>query len=283
MVQSLLLQLLFEWQGLGMAVVVGAFGEISFEIYCPSLQRSEDYRHGASEPYYWQEASTSFGKILAALQRAGFKTGYRVMDASNYGVPQRRARLFLIGTKGDVKPWGWPQQCKFRSRDFEADILDPMVSSDCIRRLPSKDHKYENKEPNRERRQVKRTIKKLKIKAKNVFPSNVEKAKVLYNVLLRRCVVDVGSSLRYGSTAVGCFGTLTKTRLQHGKYWMCGRGRYISISEMFKAFGILESEVDWQGAGLSKQSMGAMLGNSMSLPLTELLLEEALRVIGYLA
>jgi len=42
----------------------------------------------------------SFGSIVGALAGLGYGWGYRVLDADNWGLPQRRRRVFLVGHLG---------------------------------------------------------------------------------------------------------------------------------------------------------------------------------------
>jgi DNA (cytosine-5)-methyltransferase 1 len=42
-----------------------------------------------------------FGSFLGALAELGYGFAYRVLDAQNFGVPQRRRRVFVIGCLGD--------------------------------------------------------------------------------------------------------------------------------------------------------------------------------------
>ncbi len=41
--------------------------------------------------------------IVAAFQEAGYRVFYRVLDAADYGVPQHRERVFLVGARDDVE------------------------------------------------------------------------------------------------------------------------------------------------------------------------------------
>jgi len=44
-----------------------------------------------------------FGSFLGALVECGYGFAYRVLDAQNFGVPQRRRRVFVVGCLGDWK------------------------------------------------------------------------------------------------------------------------------------------------------------------------------------
>jgi DNA (cytosine-5)-methyltransferase 1 len=45
-----------------------------------------------------------FGSFLGALVELGYGFSYRVLDAKNFGVPQRRRRVFVVGHLGDWRP-----------------------------------------------------------------------------------------------------------------------------------------------------------------------------------
>ena len=45
-----------------------------------------------------------FGSFLGAVAQLGYGFAYRVLDAQNFGVPQRRRRVFVVGCLGDWKP-----------------------------------------------------------------------------------------------------------------------------------------------------------------------------------
>jgi DNA (cytosine-5)-methyltransferase 1 len=44
-----------------------------------------------------------FGSFLAMLGELGYGFAYRILDAQNFGVPQRRRRVFVVGCLGDWK------------------------------------------------------------------------------------------------------------------------------------------------------------------------------------
>lgn len=45
-----------------------------------------------------------FGSFLGAVGELGYGFSYRVLDAQNWGVPQRRRRVFVVGHFGDWRP-----------------------------------------------------------------------------------------------------------------------------------------------------------------------------------
>ena len=45
-----------------------------------------------------------FGTFLGMLAELGYGFSYRVLDAQNFGVPQRRRRVFVVGYLGDWRP-----------------------------------------------------------------------------------------------------------------------------------------------------------------------------------
>ena len=45
-----------------------------------------------------------FGSFLTAVGELGYGYGYRVLDAQNFGVPQRRRRVFVVGHLGNWQP-----------------------------------------------------------------------------------------------------------------------------------------------------------------------------------
>jgi DNA (cytosine-5)-methyltransferase 1 len=47
------------------------------------------------------EKGRAFSSFLGALVELGYEYAYRVLDAQNFGVPQRRRRVFVVGYLGD--------------------------------------------------------------------------------------------------------------------------------------------------------------------------------------
>jgi len=60
-----------------------------------------------------------FGIFCAALANIGYGFAWRVLDAQNFGVPQRRRRVFLVGYIGDWRP---PAAVLFESKSSARNI-----------------------------------------------------------------------------------------------------------------------------------------------------------------
>ena len=59
-----------------------------------------------------------FGAFLGAVAELGYGFAYRVLDAQNFGVPQRRRRVFVVGHLGDWQP---AAQVLFESESLSGD------------------------------------------------------------------------------------------------------------------------------------------------------------------
>jgi DNA (cytosine-5)-methyltransferase 1 len=60
-----------------------------------------------------------FGAFLGALGELGYGWAYRVLDAQNFGVAQRRRRVFVVGCLGD---WKSAAEVLFESESLRGDI-----------------------------------------------------------------------------------------------------------------------------------------------------------------
>jgi DNA (cytosine-5)-methyltransferase 1 len=63
--------------------------------------------------------------ILEALRDLGYYTDYRVLNALDFGLPQKRERIFIVGFR-EPKEFHWPK--KATTRKPLAEILEPEVS-----------------------------------------------------------------------------------------------------------------------------------------------------------
>jgi DNA (cytosine-5)-methyltransferase 1 len=96
-----------------------------------------------------------FGSFLGALVELGYGFAYRVLDAQNFGVPQRRRRVFVVGCLGDwesaAKVLFEPESLRWdikkgRSKKQEStDNVAPSVGALCARDYKGIGNQYVSK------------------------------------------------------------------------------------------------------------------------------------------
>jgi len=75
-----------------------------------------------SKPFRGRE----FPYILRTLRRLGYSIFWRVLNSKNYGVPQNRERVYIVGfrrTSSLMAPFPWPKPIPLKRR--LSDILEP--------------------------------------------------------------------------------------------------------------------------------------------------------------
>jgi len=72
-----------------------------------------------TEEEYDSEELHAFNCFLSALSECGYGIAYRILDSQNWGVPQRRRRVFVVGYLGD---WRAPASILFESESLRGNI-----------------------------------------------------------------------------------------------------------------------------------------------------------------
>jgi DNA (cytosine-5)-methyltransferase 1 len=84
-----------------------------------------------------------FGSFLGALGELGYGFSYRVLDAQNFGVAQRRKRVFVVGHLGDWKP---AAEVLFESESLSGNIKESRTKgkdiANCLTKSPSSYSSY---------------------------------------------------------------------------------------------------------------------------------------------
>lgn len=76
------------------------------------------------------DGSSFFNTIILNLQDIGYDVSWKVLDAKDYGLPQQRKRVYLVGRKGSEKPtFIWPKAIRKNPPVSVKDILEPVVDS----------------------------------------------------------------------------------------------------------------------------------------------------------
>lgn len=71
----------------------------------------------------------TFRVILSHLKNAGYDVHYKVLNALDYGVPQKRERIIICGFRKKV-PFEFPPPIPIEDRKTVADIIDPDAEKD---------------------------------------------------------------------------------------------------------------------------------------------------------
>jgi DNA (cytosine-5)-methyltransferase 1 len=88
------------------------------ERYCPKIALFENVRGMLFRN------KTYFEEIVNSLQQLGYIVEWQILNATHYGVPQKRERLFCVAHKGD---WKWPEKTHFHSPYTAGDALGELA------------------------------------------------------------------------------------------------------------------------------------------------------------
>ena len=78
------------------------------------------------------DGGKAFEKIFSDFESAGYKIKYKIINASDYGVPQKRERVFVVGIRNDIK----------KDFEFPSPVSHRVVLGDVLQSKNEIDQKY---------------------------------------------------------------------------------------------------------------------------------------------
>ena len=79
-----------------------------------------------------------WSEFVADLRTAGYKCSYGILDAADFGVPQRRKRLLLLATRSAVVPFARPAKIGRTVRDAIEKLPRPGKTGDPLHDFPER-------------------------------------------------------------------------------------------------------------------------------------------------
>jgi DNA (cytosine-5)-methyltransferase 1 len=72
------------------------------------------------------DKGNTFETIKSTFDEIGYRYFYQVLNAKNYGIPQHRERIFIVGFKNKEIKFGFPEQIplEYKMQDFLEDFTD---------------------------------------------------------------------------------------------------------------------------------------------------------------
>lgn len=197
--------------------------------------------------------------LVKTLKALNYKVFTTVLDSRDHCVPQVRKRCYCVAIRADCarRPFTWPD--KQPIVDINS-IWGPESASDVPGRLPTNDGSKDARNH--------------AIKAYRYAYSTGHDPRIV------PVMVDIDATPRFGTYGISFARTLTRTRGGSGGPWVSSRGRRVSITEMMKLQGYIETDIPWETAGLTKRQIGQMLGNSVSVPVVGAILSDAMYSAG---
>ena len=191
--------------------------------------------------------------IIKALQSIGYTVNYSVLDSRDYGLPQDRRRVFVVGilTNAIKHTFNWPQVTK--PCPSINTVLDTWKPTDRAGRLPT----------------VERQKDACKVAYKECFDYGRDPRST-------PILVDIDASPKFATYGIDEAKTITRSRGGDGGPWISTRGRRTTLTEMMKLQGFELIDVPWTTLKISPRQAGQLIGNAVSVNTMGAILEEAL-------
>jgi DNA-cytosine methyltransferase len=190
--------------------------------------------------------------ILNSLVGFGYKLSEYHLNALHFGVPQRRERIYLVGTLQNKIEFAMPS----RAQVTMAVVVTPLpAASFCM--LPTAENHGA-----RCMQIVVQHIEKHVARGVNVFKDPV--------------IIETGASVARAKSSVDIAMTITKSEAGRRGYWCTTKGGFLEPDELAMLQGFPQHMIPWSELGISHCQYGQLAGNAMSLPILMCLLPHVL-------
>ena len=211
----------------------------------------------------------TFDHILKELRLIGngaWKVGYKIIDTANYGIPQHRERVYIVGLlRSSLVPtdFKWPEPCK----------CQPLPK---VLRWPTDNGDKRRKALRREKAFLAKTSPKVRKRLHSAFERMRQKGLDPRDL---RCpmVVDIDASKPHWMH--GRSPCLTRARAAT-RHYLPARGRRLIVKERLRLQGLPDRIHNLCRGHVSDRQLGAMIGNSLSLNVIKALLSKMLPACG---
>ena len=198
--------------------------------------------------------------ILAELQGAGYTLHMQCLRSCDYGLPQSRVRLYLVGILNPQSEFVFPEPIPMPTL---SSFIEPL-SGEAFELLPGLGPRGGTTRLANVTAQLEACVES----GLNPFSSPV--------------VIASGASKSRCNKMVGMIMTITKTEAARGGYWCTTKGGFLDLDEMARLQGFWTGFLPWTELHLSEAQFGGLIGNAMSLNILMHLLPPLLLSSGYI-
>ena len=177
--------------------------------------------------------------IMRRLQQAGYRVDAKIYDALEFGLPQKRRRVYIVGLHED--------------EHIQPELPDPpSVELPLLSSFLDEDYGKVGAQPRKTETTARRNLKRFqRLMEENGIDGDQE-----------TYVVDVDASSRFASAEHEICPTLTYSR--PSGFWLTSRRRRMNTTEMWRLQGFPIEEIK---PLVSARQMGQLAGNSMCVPI----------------
>jgi DNA-cytosine methyltransferase len=199
--------------------------------------------------------------ILNADMRPAYNVRFQVFDSSDFGVPQKRERVYILGRRTD-KMTGRRDAHPIDALKCQKPSLRKFLNLPVADKRLSKDALLRDAHGAAAVRNLKMAFAKMDCMGLQLTDD---------------VVVDVASGQGLNMMVDMC-PTITKSRGQGRGFFLTSVGKRLTASELARLQGFEPRMYNWQG--ISRSAAGALIGNSMTVPVLAAVIRKGLLTTG---